>query len=432
VSSSGPRGKHLKVNRRKKKDFSFFKVLVYLMMIAAGLMVLISYYPDILFGKTTVFVPTSGEVRIDTETVNIVLLGFDRTAARDSQYSLYRPDTIMIAAVDLDGSRLALVSLPRDSFVKINGIDRYDKINHSYMYGYFRKTEAEDRHLGGIETTIKTIEDFLGGIVVHGYVIVDMDGAAEIVDSIGGVVVEVEKEVRSDYGRGDLLIAAGKQRLEGAVFMQYVRSRADNLGGERGRTERQQKAMIALFRQLFSPQGLLKLPVFFRTVNNNLDSSLSAWQMFTLGLYGLRLDFDQIEGYVFGGEGKLSNRDGQNIYYLSIDEAYRIRVIEEIFGITVEKLPVPALPGPVVAEPDPIDEDEVNPEPELVELVEPETDDELESEVPEEPNPEEDSELETDSETESIPEEEGETTPDDNFSPDEPETDEIGTSDESG
>jgi LCP family protein required for cell wall assembly len=414
-------------SRKKKRRGSYFKVLtlLFLFLILAAILI-ISTYPERFFSRAGVF-PAVAEGRFNTETVNVALLGFDRTAARDSQYSLYRPDTIMIAAINFKSGRVSLVSIPRDSYVNINGTEIYDKINHSYMYGYYRRAEGEDRHLGGIETTIKTIEDFLGGIAIHAYVLVDMDGAAEIVNNIGGVEIEVEKEVRSNYGRGDILVEAGNQILDGAAFMQYIRSRADNLGGERGRTERQQKAVISLFKQLISLKGLISLPSFYLSVRSNLDTTLNPLQMITLGLFGLRLDFENIDGYVFGGEGKLSNRDGQNIYYLLIDSDYRIEIIEMVFGVTVESLYEPYLPGPVGPEPDPeteqdelpdllsVDEQqpdsEAEPEPELIPEPEPETEIEPESEPdpdPEiEPDPEPDPE-DADEPTEDTPSDGGE------------------------
>lgn len=375
-------------DRKRNKKYSMLKKLIILFFVLVFLTsAAFAFFPERFIERSPVASTVDRIDYLEGETLNIALLGFDRSAARDSQYSLFRPDTIMIAALNLNTGKVALVSIPRDSYVQINGTNIYDKINHSYMYGYYRTAEDANPHLGGIETVIRTIEDFLGGIAIHDYVIVDMDGAKDIIDSIGGVEIDVEKEVRSNYGRGDILVAAGKQRLDGATFMQYVRSRADNLGGERGRTQRQQKALIAMFRQLLSPGGLVTLPPFYRAVNENIDTTLTPLQMLTLVFFGLRLDYDQIEGYVFAGEGKLSNRDGQNIYYLVIDGDYRVEIIENVFGLTVGRLEEPYLPGPVTAEPHPEDDLEIEPEPLPEEVPEPEPVDEAEEEPEDEPEP---------------------------------------------
>jgi len=380
---------------REKRKSSFFKKLLLLIFAVSFIaLLLIGSFPEKLFIGKPVVTSAEGVNYLWGRTFNILLLGFDRSAAREEQMSLFRPDTMIIAAVDFSSGKVSLVSIPRDSYVRISGSDTYDKINHSYMYGYYRKAEGEDRHQSGLDTVIRTVEDFLGGIPIHAYLIVDMDGAREIVDAVGGVVIDVEKDVRSNYGRGDILVAAGRQRMDGAAFMQYVRSRADNLGGERGRTQRQQKALIALFNQLLSSRGIISLPAFYRAVNSNIETSFNPLQLLVLGLFGFRLDYDRLEGYVFAGKGKLSNRDGSNIYFLVIDDDYRLEIIELVFGLQVERLDLPYLPGRVAPEPSPEEEPDLIPEPIPEELPPPE-------EQPEPvPDPEPDSEEETEQESE--------------------------------
>jgi polyisoprenyl-teichoic acid--peptidoglycan teichoic acid transferase len=386
-------------SRKENKGSLLKKLLLFIFAISFITLLVIGFFPQSFINGQPVVTQIDEVNYLKGRTFNVLLLGFDRSADREEQMSLFRPDTMMIVAVDFSSSKVSLVSIPRDSYVNINGSDIHDKINHSYMYGYQRKTEGEDRHQGGIDTVIRTIEDFIGGIPIHAYFIVDMDGAKEIVDAVGGVVIEVENDVRSNYGRGDILVVAGRQRLDGAAFMQYVRSRADNLGGERGRTQRQQKALIALFSQLLSARGFVSLPAFYRAADTNIETSLNTLQLLTLGLFGLRLDYDLIDGYVFAGDGKLSGRNGNNIYYLVIDDDYRLEIINRVFGLQVERLDPPYLPGPVAPEPSPEEEPELIMEPEPDELPPPE----------EQPDPVPDPE--TESETESPPDPEADPSP---------------------
>ncbi len=396
-------------SRKKRKGSFLKKLLLFIFMVSFIVLLLIGFFPEMVFTGKPVVSSVEGINYLRGRTFNLLLLGFDRSANREEHMSLFRPDTIMIAAIDFSSHEVSLASIPRDSYVRISGSDTYDKINHSYMYGYYRKAEGEDRHQSGLDTVIRTIEDFIGVIPIHAYLIVDMDGAREIVDAVGGVVIEVENDVRSNYGRGDILVAAGRQRLDGAAFMQYVRSRADNLGGERGRTQRQQKALIALFSQLLSPRGIISLPAFYRAVESNIETSFNTLQLLALGLFGFRLDYDMIEGNVFAGEGKLSNRDGSNIYFLYIDDDYRLDIIERVFGLQVERLDLPDLPGPVAPESSPDEEPEFIPEPIPEELPPPE---EQPEPVPDpEPDPEEESEPEL------PPDPESETDPDPGVDP---------------
>jgi polyisoprenyl-teichoic acid--peptidoglycan teichoic acid transferase len=303
------------------------------------------------------------------ETLNLVLLGFDRSAERESEGALFRPDTIIIASLNLKTAVINMVSIPRDSYVKIHGLEVFDKINHSYMYGYFRAAECEDPHASGLHSTLLTIGDFLGGVPLHGYMMIDMDGTAEIIDAVGGVPINVEDEFRSDYGRGAVQLEEGLQVLDGRQFLIYTRNRADYLGGERGRTLRQQQGLIALFKKVVSLEGFFKLPLLYKAMHNSIETSLSLPQMAVLGLYGLRVDSEKISSNAFSGEGRLSARDGQNIWYLVINEEARVETIKAVFGMTVEKRSQVTLPGPIAPEveepePDPVPIPEPEPEPE--------------------------------------------------------------------
>ncbi len=404
---------------KKKRSFSGFitKTVLLAVLLLFLFFMATAFYPAIVFPATADY---QGTPLPGAETVNLVLLGFDRSAARDSGTNLFRPDTIIIAAIDTRSARVSMVSIPRDSYVKIYGRDIYDKINHSYMYGYYSVSAEEDRHAAGIRTTLLTIQDFLGCLPLHGYLVVDMDGAAEIIDSVGGIYYEVEDDIRSDYGRGSVQIEKGYQLLDGIKALQYTRNRADYLGGERGRTIRQQKILSALFRKMISFEGILKMPALFSSVQANIETDLSFPRLAALGLLGFRIDREQITTGSFSGEGRLSYRDGQNIYYLLINEAERVEMIRNIFGVEVALRSAPDLPGPVVTEPTPehtpeieieppVEPEPVGPEPEPEPApVEPEPEPEPAPEPEPEPLPGDEEEDESEPDPESDPEPEPE------------------------
>ncbi len=397
------------MSRNKKSSFIGFLVKIVIVVLLVFILFIISsvylsnYIFPVVTGSTTAAVD-------DMDRVNLVLLGFDRNEARDKGNALFRPDVILVASIDMRQAQVSMVSIPRDSYVKIHGKDLYDKINHSYMYGYYSAAENEDPDQAGIKTTLLTVQDFLGGVPLHGYLAVDMDGAAEIIDAVGGVNIDVQEELRSDYGRGSVQIEKGYQLLNGKQVLQYTRNRADYLGGERGRTFRQQEVLIALFKKMVSLEGLPKMPLLINAVKTNIKTDLSMPRLSALGVLGLRIDQQQIISRVFGGEGRLSSRNGQNIYYLVIDQEYRIKIIEEVFGSVVDRLSIPELPGPVVDEPELVPELEIEPEPEPqpdpdpVEEPLPEDDDEIEPENGVEPEPVPDPE--TDPAEDIVPEDE--------------------------
>lgn len=280
----------------------------------------------------------------DGYVINVALLGFDREAERDRYYRIYRPDTIMIAALDLQETLISLVSIPRDSYVKIHGTGGYDKINHSYMYGHDRQG-VEDPHRSGMDTVLKTIEDFLGGIPVHYYVSLDMDGVAEIIDQLGGLYFNVDVEVRGDLGKGRLLLEKGYQHLDGAGFLCYVRDRGT--GGDLGRTQRQQRILVAAFKQLRRQGRLSELPGLYRSLTENVETNLSFRQMASLALFGTGVEPVTIKTHAFAGVMQYAPRGSIDaLNYWVIDEQARVELIEAVFGVTVPLLTQITLPGP--------------------------------------------------------------------------------------
>ncbi len=281
--------------------------------------------------------------------INILLIGLDHDQSRKERGEDSLPDTIMIASFKLHPAEVNLVNIPRDSYVRIydpDGREIYDKINHSFRHGYRNAADNEDPHERGLETTLKTIEDFLGDVSLSGYVALNMDGAMEIVDSMGGLYYEVDVEVRSHLGTGRLQLEEGYQHLDGRKFVDYIRNRAEHQGGESKRIERQQDIMIALFDQFKRDGRLFNLPGIYRVISSQLETDMNIGQIGALGLLGMTVNPDNIETFVFGGSGQLSYQHGQNIWYLVIDEKARVDTIEEVFGVTVDKNPQISLPGP--------------------------------------------------------------------------------------
>lgn len=276
--------------------------------------------------------------------LNIALLGFDGDKHRGKTSSVFRTDTIMIASLDLKGGRVSLASIPRDSYVKIAGTNRHDKINHAYVHGY-NAGKGQDRHQSGLDTVIRTIEDFLGGIPVHYYVTVDMDGVAAVVDRVGGVYFDVPHQVRTDYGRGRLLLDKGYQLLDGKKFLNFVRDRS--VGGDFGRASRQQEIMVEAFRQIKAKGKLCDIPALYRSLKNNVKTNLNAAQIAQLAVFGMKVKPDQIATRVFTGNSRYAASGGVNISYVVIDEKRRVELIREVFGVQVAERSQAVLPAPI-------------------------------------------------------------------------------------
>lgn len=279
----------------------------------------------------------------DGRVLNILLMGFDRNEERDDIYDAFRPDTLMVAAINLDSNKVDLVSIPRDSLVPIyNRGNGRDKINHSYYYGWSAKitgiTDPDERHQNGLDSVVETVSMALKGVPIHYYVSVCMEGVVEIVDIMGGVWFDVPFDIIHNYTRR-VIIEEGYQQLNGRQFLRFVRNRTFD-GGDAQRTRHQQAIMVAAFDQFKRANKLVHAPRVYTSMRNNLETNLSLDQIAALALFATgNVSSGNIDTHTIPGEygyGRL--HDGQtaaNVYYL-IDHPGRADILKQVWGIDAE------------------------------------------------------------------------------------------------
>lgn len=203
------------------------------------------------------------EERLDLKK-NIVVLGVDE---RPSEEDTGRSDTLFVVMLDTDGDNVSLLSVPRDTRVKIPGYG-WDKINHAFAFG-------------GHKLTQETTEELLG-IRINNYVMIDFKGFKGLVDAIGGVDIEVEKPM-SYYDEWDgftIDLAPGMQHMDGEKAIQYVRYRDEE--GDIGRIRRQQKFLRAVYNKVTSVEIISHLPALVKQANQMIDTDLSLSDMMDL------------------------------------------------------------------------------------------------------------------------------------------------------
>lgn len=178
-----------------------------------------------------------------------------------------RSDTLMVTSIDQTAEKAALLSIPRDTRVAIDG-HGYDKINHAYAYG-------------GHELTQKSLETLLGVPMDH-YIIIDTKAFERIIDAIGGVDINVEKRMHyedpwDDNGGLVIDLYPGEQHMDGKKAIQYVRYRDGE--GDIGRIGRQQKFMKAVMAQVLSPEILPRLPDIVKEVSSAVKTDMSVTEL---------------------------------------------------------------------------------------------------------------------------------------------------------
>ena len=196
---------------------------------------------------------------------NIIVLGVDERA---EEHDVGRSDTLFVVMFDTKNKAASLLSVPRDTRVRIKG-HGWDKINHAYAYG-------------GRELTQKTTEELLG-IKINNYVMVDFKGFVGLVDAIGGVDINVEKNMYY-YDTWDgfkIDLKKGMQHMDGKTAIQYVRYRDEE--GDIGRIRRQQHFIMAVYDRITSANMLLHIPGLAKQLTNMVKTDLPLTAMVDLG-----------------------------------------------------------------------------------------------------------------------------------------------------
>jgi len=202
---------------------------------------------------------------IDGKDQNLLVIGNDdRSTMTDKEIHQLKTgwdggslatDTMIIVHVPADGSRATLISLPRDSYVKIPGYGM-DRLNSAYASAYTAaKGSAEIKRTAGANLLIRTITD-LTGLTIDHFLQVDLIGFYRISNALGGVPVNLCHAV-NDPNYSHLVMSAGKHTIQGVQALEFVRQRHGLTHGDIDRTARQRYFLTAAFRKLTSAGTLL-------------------------------------------------------------------------------------------------------------------------------------------------------------------------------
>ncbi len=213
--------------------------------------------------RATALPPASGKL---DQTLNVLLLGSDRRPNEP----VWRTDVMMVAFLDAANGRAAILSLPRDLYVNVP-TRGWDRLNIVDFWGEYTKYPG-----GGPGLMQKVIADNFG-IRIDKYARVDFDGFKKIIDTLGGIDVNVPCALEDDFidatsptGFRHFAVDAGMQRMNGATALMFVRQRHGS--GDISRAQRQQRVMYALRDKIMSPGILPKLPQLYDQLQDTVDT----------------------------------------------------------------------------------------------------------------------------------------------------------------
>ncbi|MEO1690328.1 MAG: LCP family protein [Cyanobacteria bacterium J06631_6] len=198
-------------------------------------------------------------------------------------------DSMLLLRFDPDAEKVSVLSIPRDTRVYIEGYG-VRKINHANDYG-------------GPALTASVASELLGGIKIDRYVRVNVQGVEKLIDALGGVTVNVPKDMKyNDFSQHLYIdLKKGIQHLDGDKAMQFLRYRYDGLG-DISRVQRQQMLMRAAVEQTLKPATVIKVPKILSVIQSHLDTNLTVRELMALSNFASKTDRSGIKMMMLPGD----------------------------------------------------------------------------------------------------------------------------------
>ncbi|MEO0376844.1 MAG: LCP family protein, partial [Cyanobacteria bacterium P01_A01_bin.17] len=255
--------------------------------------------------------------------VNVLVMGVDLNLEDEEEDGSLDPfksrsDTMLLARIDPKAKSVSLLSIPRDTRVRIPDVG-IDKINAANYYG-------------GAELASEVVSETLNEVTIDRHVRVSTGAFRELVDVVGGVEVFVpHRMLYEDKTQGlSIDLEPGLQTLDGDQAEGFTRFRNDSLG-DIGRAQRQQVLVKALQKQLANPVSLTKLPQLLEVVKKNVDTNLSIGEMLALMQFGLQLKTEQLQMVLL--PGRFSQPEEYEYSYWIMSNSGKNRIMESYFDI---------------------------------------------------------------------------------------------------
>ncbi len=207
----------------------------------------------------------------------ILLMGVDSTDEGLSKNTVANGDSLILITFDPKTLNATMLSIPRDSYVPIacwkNKAE--NKITHAAGYG--------------TDCMVSTIENYFD-VEIDYYAKINFKGLVHLVDAVGGIDVEVPKDLcTDDSSRGEeVCIKAGMQHLDGEGALVLARNRKQLAAGDLDRGQNQQLVIKALINKVRTIKSATKFLDILNTISNNLDTNFTTNEI--LSFYNIAED----------------------------------------------------------------------------------------------------------------------------------------------
>jgi polyisoprenyl-teichoic acid--peptidoglycan teichoic acid transferase len=250
--------------KRKKRVLRLSVLFVILSLFAAGILFALDIFYSGYKATGSIYQKLgpeknkrAEEVVVTKDPFTIMLVGLENQEGGKG-----RSDVIMLISVNPQTEKITMLSIPRDTRTFIPDAGYEDKITHSYGHN-------------GISSTIDTVEEMLD-IPVDYYITTNFDGFEDIVDTLGGVTVDVPFDFKAQL-TGSLKwkkYYEGEMELNGNEALAYVRMRKSDPRGDLGRNERQQQVIKAVIDEGTSFSSITKIDDILNDLGENVKTNI--------------------------------------------------------------------------------------------------------------------------------------------------------------
>ena len=234
----------------------------------------------------------------------VLCLGLDDAAGNT--------DVMLLLSWEPQGGTLTLLQIPRDTYLRSETAQ--GKINQLYP-AYLGKGYDRNAALSLVKDEVAEVF----GIEIDYYMAVDLDTASHIVDSLGGLTVEVPFPVRhrDRDGEGYVEIPAGAQLLGGREAIEFLRFRAGYLEGDLGRVDAQKLLFAAGYRKIREEIGISDLLRLVPDVYGKLYTDMPIAKGVSMVWSFHRSNGDHIRLLTLPGEATRAEQDRGVWYYVT-------------------------------------------------------------------------------------------------------------------
>jgi len=259
------------------------------------------------------------KIKKEGKSCNILVMGVDvGTPGAKNANDPKRTDTLILAHYNADDKKINMVSIPRDTLIKIN--NKNQKINAAHA-------------IGGVPYTVDAVEKLLG-IEIDYYGKIDYEGFRQVIDAIGGIDMDITRRMDYDDSSQNLSIHFKKGttvHLDGKKAEEFFRWRKNNDGtgfvdGDLGRIENQHIFIGKVMEKIKSPSIIIKIPSILSVIQSYVETNMDPKDMLKYGYIFATIGNENLSMETINGEPKYVN----SVSYLVYNEAKNVQLISKL------------------------------------------------------------------------------------------------------